>query len=144
VTQYVLMKRDLYENPGHQGYTGIRDKAGIWPVEEFAGHGIQVKEKYTPNERDSYALPLEQAPEFTNECFHDLSLAHLRGKIDRLQEALTPSGATKAAYIGEFSFDIDDRNEDGEECSRNVVVPWTTVKEIMAVVRSRAEMKEAP
>lgn len=141
--KYVLLKRDLYENPGHRGYTGIRDKAGTWPADDFASHGIPIKEKYTPKERDSYAIPLDVAPEFTNECFHDLSLAHLRGKIDRLTEALTPSGATKAAYIGEFSFDIEDRDEDGEECSRNVVVPWTTVKEIMAAIRSRAEMKEA-
>jgi hypothetical protein len=104
---------------------------------------MPVKEAYDPKERGNYALPLDQAPEFTNECFHDLSLAHLKAKIERLQEALTPSGETKAAYIGEFSFDVEDRDEDGEECSRNVVVPWTTVKEIMAAIRSRAEMKEA-
>ncbi|OOO23410.1 hypothetical protein [Agrobacterium pusense] len=143
MTQYVLLKRDLYECPGHQGYTGIRDKAGRWLAEEFAGHSIPIKEKYTPKEREHYAIPLDAAPEFTNECFHDLSLAHLRGKVERLQEALTPSGATKAAYIGEFSFGIDDRDEDGDECTRTVVVPWTTVKEIMSAIRERAEMKEA-
>lgn len=143
MTQYVLLKRDLYECPGHQGYTGIRDKAGRWLAEEFAKHGIPIKEKYTPKERDSYAIPLDVAPEFTNECFHDLSLAHLRGKVERLQEALTPSGDTKAAYIGEFSFRVDDRDKDGDECTRNVVVPWTTVKEIMRAIRDRAEMKEA-
>ncbi len=143
MTHYVLLKRDLYECPGHQGYTGIRDRAGRWLAEEFAGHNIPIKEKYTPKERDSYAIPLDEAPEFTNECFHDLSLAHLRGKIERLQESLTPSGETKAAYIGEFSFGVDDRDEEGEECTRNVVVPWTTVKEIMGAIRKRAEMKEA-
>jgi len=143
MTRYVLLKRDLFECPGHMGYTGIRDKAGTWPAEEFAHHGIPIKEKYTPKERDSYAIPFDAAPEFTNECFHDLSLAHLRGKVDRLQEALTPSGQTKAAYIGEFSFPIDDRDEAGDECTRNVIVPWTTVKEIMVAIRARAEMKEA-
>jgi hypothetical protein len=84
MTQYVLLKRDLYENPGHMGYTGIRDKAGTWPTKDFAGHGIPIKDKYTPTERDSYAIPVEVAPEFTNECFHDLSLAHLCGKIEQL------------------------------------------------------------
>lgn len=143
MTQYVLLKHDLYETPGHMGYTGIRDRAGVWDVEIATALGIPIKETYTPKERDSYALPLDQAPEFTNECFHDLSLAHLRGKIDRLTEALTPSGATKAAYIGEFKFDIDDRDEDGDECSRSVVVPWTTVKKIMGAIRDRADMKEA-
>ena len=141
MTQYVILKRDLYENPGHRGYTGIRDKAGVWSAGEL--RGTNIKEAYDPTCRDSYAIPFDVAPEFTNECFHDLSLAHLRGKVERLQEALTPTADTKSAYIGEFSFDIDDRDEDGEECSRNVVVPWTTVKEIMAAIRSRAEMKEA-
>ncbi|GHC61749.1 hypothetical protein [Limoniibacter endophyticus] len=138
---YVLLKRDLFENPEHKGYTGIRDKAGVWTEAEIENY--HRKNRYDPSFRDSYALPLDQAPEFTNECYHDLSLDHLRGKVERLQEALTPSGATKAAYIGEFSFDVDDRDEDGDECSRNVVVPWTTVKEIMATIRTRAEMKEA-
>ncbi|MBX4941201.1 hypothetical protein [Rhizobium binae] len=84
MTQYVLLKRDLYECPGHMGYTGIRDKAGTWPAEDFAHHGIPIKEKYTPKERDSYAIPFDAAPEFTNECFHDLSLAHLKSKVDEL------------------------------------------------------------
>lgn len=139
---YVLLKRDLYECPDHKGYTGIRDKAGAWPLELIHSQ-TPIKEAYDPAFRDNYALPIELAPEFTNECYHDLSLAHLRGKVERLQEALTPSGDTKSAYIGEFSFNIEDRDEDGEECSRNVVVPWTTVKEIMAAIRARAEMKEA-
>lgn len=143
MTQYVLLKRDLYECPGHQGYTGIRDRAGRWRAEEFADHGIPIKDKYTPKERDSYAIPVDMAPEFTNECFHDLSLAHLRGKIERLQEALTPSGSTKAAYIGEFSFNIELQDEDGEDYMHSVLVPWTTVKEIMGAIRKRAEMKEA-
>lgn len=56
----------------------------------------------------------------------------------RLREAVTPSAATKAAYIGEFHFFIDDRNEDGEECTRMVTVPWTTTKEIMKAILDRA------
>ena len=143
MTLYVLLKRDLYECPGHQGYTGIRDKAGRWAEEEVRAAGYSIGNVYNHSYRELYAIPLDVAPEFTNECFHDLSLAHLRGKVERLQEALTPSGATKAAYIGEFSFGIEDRDEDGDECTRNVVVPWTTVKEIMGAIRDRAEMKEA-
>lgn len=141
MSQYVLLKRDLYECPGHQGYTGIRDKAGRWDEDEIRASRYSIANVYNPSYRDSYAIPADVAPEFTNECFHDLSLAHLRGKVERLQEALTPSGATKSAYIGEFSFVIEERDEDAEECTRNVVVPWTTVKEIMGAIRGRAEMK---
>jgi hypothetical protein len=56
----------------------------------------------------------------------------LREENERLREALTPSGATKLAYIGEFEFTPIEE-------SRTVKVPWTTVKEIMAAVLKRAE-----
>lgn len=62
-------------------------------------------------------------------------------ELGRLHEALRPSAETKAAYIGEFTFLIEDRDEDGEECSRKITVPWTTVKEIMAAIKARAERK---
>ncbi len=56
-----------------------------------------------------------------------------------LVEALTPSAATKAAYIGEFHFLIDEQGEDAMcEVTRKVAVPWTTIKEIMAAIRERA------
>lgn len=56
----------------------------------------------------------------------------------RLREALTPSAETKAAYMGEFSFLVDDTDEDGWSLSREVAVPWTTIKEIMAHIHARA------
>lgn len=61
-----------------------------------------------------------------------------------LTEALTPSGDTKAAYIGEFRFDVEvwdpDGGEDGEGevIMESKTVPWTTVKEIMAAISARA------
>ena len=70
-------------------------------------------------------------------------LAAKDAEIARLREALEPSAGTKAAYCGEFSFTIEDRDEDGEECFRHVSVPWTTVKEIMAAIRARAALEGA-
>lgn len=60
-------------------------------------------------------------------------IAALEAEVARLREALTPSGATKAAYIGEFSFEIEIEIKGGK-----VYVPWTTVKEIMAAILNRA------
>lgn len=57
-------------------------------------------------------------------------------------EALTPSGHTKAAYIGEFSVELPDTDEDGSEYRRSINVPWTTIKEIMAAIKLRAETGE--
>ena len=68
----------------------------------------------------------------------------LQAQVERLSEALTPSGDTKAAYHGEFSFIIKQaqEDEDGEaiEVDQRVYVPWTTVKEIMAAIRARAAL----
>jgi hypothetical protein len=70
----------------------------------------------------------------------------LSAREAKLVEALTPSGDTKAAYMGEFSFPgvIRYENEDGEECedAHKIPVPWTTIKEIMAAIRARAAIEE--
>jgi len=61
----------------------------------------------------------------------------------RLREALTASADTKAAYMGEFSFDIQDYDADaGRECRRKVLVPWDTVKQIMAAICARAALAQ--
>ena len=61
---------------------------------------------------------------------------------DAMREALTPSGDTKAAYHGEFSWTETETGytEDGEEYEDQIkrAVPWTTVKEIMAAISDRA------
>ncbi|WP_455155946.1 hypothetical protein, partial [Sphingomonas zeae] len=65
------------------------------------------------------------------------------GEVERLREALTPSGDTKAAYHGEFRFDVmfpSLDEDDDEPVPHPVVVPWDTVKEIMAAISSRASL----
>ena len=60
-------------------------------------------------------------------------------EIERLRAALTPSAETKAAYMGEFTIPLPDRDEDGNEVMRSINMPWTTIKEIMAAIRAYAE-----
>jgi hypothetical protein len=72
------------------------------------------------------------------------ALESAQAEIARLTTALTASAETKAAYIGEFSFTVIDRDEDGEEVPRKVLVPWTTTKEIMAAILARAALKDSP
>lgn len=64
-------------------------------------------------------------------------------KVAKLVEALTPSGETKAAYMGEFSIPFPTVDEDGNEVMLRPNVPWTTIKEIMAAIRARAAIAEA-
>jgi len=60
------------------------------------------------------------------------------------REALTPSGDTKAAYHGDFSWSewetaYDEHGGIYEDETKRTV-PWTTVKEIMAAIRARAAL----
>jgi hypothetical protein len=67
------------------------------------------------------------------------STATLQARLDAMADALTPSGATKAAYHGDFWFPITRTDADGEEYTERAYVPWTTVKEIMAAIKARAQ-----
>lgn len=46
----------------------------------------------------------------------------------------------KAEYMGEFHVPLPDVDEDGNECTRRIMVPWTTIKEIMAAICARAAL----
>jgi len=55
-------------------------------------------------------------------------------KYVALHAACSPSATTRFAYAGEFSF--EDKNGDKQ------VVPWATIKQIMAEIRSSASIFE--
>jgi len=64
----------------------------------------------------------------------------LRAKLAKAVEALTPSEDTKAAYIGEFSFPITLVHPGLDKETIRLSVPWTCIKEIMAMIRARATL----
>lgn len=68
--------------------------------------------------------------------------ADLKAKLAKAVEALTPSVATKTAYMGEFSFPQTITDENGEEATVRTDVPWSIIKEIMAAILARATLKE--
>ena len=61
-------------------------------------------------------------------------IKELEARVEAFEWALTPSGDTKAAYLGEFKQDVG---------RKKIVIEWTTVKEIMNKIRSRALLKES-
>ena len=64
-------------------------------------------------------------------------------RVKRLEEALTPSGATKAVYFGEFTFAEDEFDfDEGEYRTMKRTVPWTAIKEIMEAILARATLTE--
>ncbi len=69
-------------------------------------------------------------------------IAALEAQLAAFGEAVTPSAETKADYIGEFSFNMEfGEDEEGTPYSRNVSVPWTTIKEIMKAISARADLR---
>ena len=60
-------------------------------------------------------------------------------EVTSLRAAINPSAETKAVYIGEFHFDIEVVDEDGQEVTQKVTVPWTTTKEIMKEIKLFAD-----
>ena len=55
------------------------------------------------------------------------------------KDALTPSANTKFAYHGEISWLADSVDEDGAEELVRVDLPWTKMKEFMALIRGYAK-----
>ncbi len=57
----------------------------------------------------------------------ELRAERAEAEVERLREALTPSASTKGAYHGEFHL-------------ADTIVPWTTIKDIMAAISNRAAL----
>lgn len=112
-------------------------KTSIWPDGIVLDRVADCEGGYNPIEDAAFITTLVNAYR-AGELVHATTLAAKDAEIARLKEALTPSGNTKAAYHGDFKFQIALRDEDGEEYSHDVFVPWTTVKEIMKAIKARA------
>ena len=86
---------------------------------------------------------LEKKVEDLNEIINERNkhIGMLQGQISAYRAALTPSSETKAAYIGEVEFKQDYTDEDGEEHVESILVPWTSMKEFMGLIRGYAKAK---
>lgn len=77
---WLVMKRGLYYRPNDCGYTGIRDHAGHYTLDEAKdrarGEGITI-------------VRMDRAPEFTTACYDALARDHLTKQRDALRTALT-------------------------------------------------------
>lgn len=69
----------------------------------------------------------------------DMLIDKLTRERDALLEALEPSADTKQAYMGEFEIRYTQVDEDSNEHSAKMHVPWTSIKDIMKAIRERAQ-----
>lgn len=78
---YLIMKRGLYERPNHQGYTGIRDHAGRYSLEE-------AKHMFRLSNGECRWVHEDQAQEFLPAAWDDLVIKHLLEQRDALRAEL--------------------------------------------------------
>ena len=75
---YLIIKRGLYERPDHQGYTGIRDQAGRYTLEE-------AKSLFKRSGGECRWVHEDQAAEFLPAAWDDLVIKHLIEQRDALR-----------------------------------------------------------
>lgn len=83
---WLLMKRNLYFRPDAQGYTGIRDHAGLYTEEE-------ASDRVRDGSSGVSMIRLDEAPEFTSACYDDLARDHLTEQRDEARAALAAERA---------------------------------------------------
>ena len=71
--RYLLVKRGLYYRPGNQGYTGIKEYAGRYPASDAS-----------PDDGVT-AIHEDEAPEYSQACYHDLMAEHAVRKAAALE-----------------------------------------------------------
>ena len=65
--------------------------------------------------------------------------AEARDRANALEEAVTPSIYTKAAYMSEFTIDVNDLCCPNDEPDfRRLYIPWTSIKDVMIGIKNRA------
>lgn len=140
VDGYLILKRGLYYRPNAMGYTGIRDRAGRYSLADAQARADPISGVTFQHE--------SEAPELAPNCLDEVANPYLLEKLEAararciaLHTALTPSAETKAAYIGEVKFTVAAGfDDDGAEVWQEVTVPWTTTKDIMAMILGHAAM----
>ena len=107
----------------------------IWAwVDDLAGIVGQSDEPETPPNLPAGPNAISPCAEYILATDHARIVAEKDAEIARLRKALTPSAETKAAYWSEVECDCP------TETWRHYV-PWTSIKQIMKMIRARAALK---
>lgn len=129
---YLICKHGLYYAPNSQGYTGIRDLAGRYTLEE-------ARRSSHPNGSDGTRdgmdyLHESEAPEFSPKCFDDLKVKHLLKQRDAL-----------AARLAEYDDRLTDVMPlDFKDWHENSKAEWPQIAaQVLKSLRERAEDAEA-
>lgn len=146
--RFVEARTDLFmERFAGQGLDEQRNLPALIVADLRAAERALSSSEAESEERNEEILNLRAAcmDETAGVLQRDEEIRDLRGKLaaaearaEAMREAVTPSGSTKAAYLGEFKEDVEERDEEGDFHNRSITVSWTTIKDIMAAITKRA------
>lgn len=93
-TMFLIEKRGLYYRPNDRGYTGIKDEAGRYTLDEVA---VRFPNLECPNQDGMSFIAEPLAPDYSPACVHDVKEAHRRAKSETLlAKAIGALGAIEA------------------------------------------------
>ena len=99
-TMYLIEKRGLYYGPNSQGYTGIKERAGRYALDEVAACFFNMD---SPNQNGLSYCREEDAPEYSPSCFWDTKIMHMNEKLKSMNEGLTQALKMIADMQGNLS-----------------------------------------
>ena len=88
---WLVVKRGLYYRPDDLGYTGIRDEAGRYTLEE-----AKARESSPLGGNAVTIIRFSEAPLFSKQCWPDVALAHLHRKLAEATAEIERLGAELA------------------------------------------------
>ena len=100
---YVLLKRGLFERPGHHGYTGVLRHAGRFSHEEasaYAVHGGSVT-----------MMLASEAPAYSPACWHETQVEDLLDLLRIEREAKAAAEARAAQLLADLQRVTAERDE---------------------------------
>lgn len=102
--QYLIVKRDLYYRPKAMGYTGIKDEAGRYSLDEVA---VLFPNLESENQDGMSFIAEDEAPDYSPACWHDVKARHMAGKLEAAQQQITGLSTALDALMETSKAEID-------------------------------------
>lgn len=99
--KFVLIKRGLYWRPDGKGYTGIREEAGLYSLDDASMAHCEYMATPTIKATTEYML-WDDAPEYAPGCWAAVKAEHMQKRLDNMKDLLCLADEVIMDAIGCF------------------------------------------